>query len=1178
MTINSGDIKLLASDTMTDADEGGGQMTANVIVDGQSNNIFDDISTLDRTYGAVNLRKIFGAVKTATTDKFFGSHMIIAKLPGDSKIGVNLFNTGDAFDRRTSAKSRVENYRAQGALYNGFLWATQYAGSRVLAIFQNESAPIPEIGDVLLLKSSTASQYVRIIRLEHSVQTFNDTNTGGTFRRRILDVEISDVLTADFVGLEMTRLDNQVPAARIYKTVVANAARYYSARPLALAADLGDGTVKVDAVYSQIVPASQSEVALVDNTPGGASAPVLDAAGGTTSFSTSISFAANVTIYLGSACLPGTLSIPVSGGTITDSAGNLKVGSTTIGTINYSEGTLRFAADSPTYSGTKTVTFRPAAAPARLADTVALPVTAANRGYVWTTTIVPAPKPTSLRVAFRALGQWYELTDNGAGGLLGADASIGSGTVNYTTGSVSVTLGALPDVDSAIMFSWGNAGDFINRSALTPAPAAFKHTLANTGIDAATLTISWNDGAARTLTSNAAGVLSGDGSGTVNVGSGELEFSPTTLPLGGTTFTIAYSWGTKQTATISSFDTVGNTVTMDIGDNIVPGSIEIAWVTDWTATPDPTKSLQLPVSGGSINQRDVDNGSGALRGGRSSSINYTTGEISFNCTVSVSYQEALEEENEVLLLVPDMMLNGVQRVGYVTKTVTSEVPTSFQVSYRTAAAGNSASESFTPTGIELDLTPNYAEAVVSGSVRFTFGGRTYVDRSGLLYYAIDPATGAGTYAGTLDYSTGNAVLANWASGQANSVALKSLLTTMNFSPVEQAVFKTPVAPVKVQSFQVRATPIAGGGQVTATADANGNFETANIFGHIDVETGVVNLAFGQWVTAAGNEGEPWYNVNVIRADGKIFQPKHVFADSVFFNAVGYSYLPLSSEILGLDPVRLPVDGKVPVYAPGDVIVVLNDQTVSGTYMSSATLDLGRIRLAKITVRDAANNLLAADKFSVNLDTGVITWGDLSGVSQPLTIVHRIEDMAMLVDVQINGQLGLSQPLTHDFPLEGTLVSNALIYGDLFARTSVPFDQQTWTNVWSDTLIGSSVAAQYNYSQHPLVVDNNSCIEERWICQFTNSTTVNVIGEHVGQVLTGASIAGDIAPVNPDTGLPYFTIPAAGWGGGWASGNVLRFNTYGPNAPTWIIQSIAQGPATDTDYTFCLEFRGDIDTP
>jgi hypothetical protein len=377
-------------------------------------------------------------------------------------------------------------------------------------------------------------------------------------------------------------------------------------------------------------------------------------------------------------------------------------------------------------------------------------------------------------------------------------------------------------------------------------------------------------------------------------------------------------------------------------------------------------------------------------------------------------------------------------------------------------------------------------------------------------------------------------------------------------------------------FTIIATPIDGGGQITATANAQGDILTADMDGHIDYETGVVRIRFGDWVTAAGNEGEIWYDASRVVA-GQIFKPRHVLADTIFYTTVGITYLPLSAAILGLDPVRLPADGRVPVYQPGDVVVVLHDQTTTGTYTSSTTTDLGRVRLAKVTIKDLGGNALAADKYSVDLDTGIITWGDLAGVSQPLTIVDRIEDMAVLTDVQITGQLALSQPLTHVFPADETLVANAVIYGTLYARTSVPFDQQTWTNVWSDILIGSGVAAQYNANQYPIDVNNKSCIQERWAIIFTSSTAFNVVGEHVGQIATGSTLT-DTAPINPNTSEPYFTIPSGGWGAGWASGNVLRFNTYAANAPTWIIQAIGQGPATDTDFTFCLEFRGDIDTP
>ena len=55
--------------------------------------------------------------------------------------------------------------------------------------------------------------------------------------------------------------------------------------------------------------------------------------------------------------------------------------------------------------------------------------------------------PGSVRIVYRALGNTYTLTDDGAGNLKGN----GSGTVSYLTGSVSVTLQALPDDRSAIV-------------------------------------------------------------------------------------------------------------------------------------------------------------------------------------------------------------------------------------------------------------------------------------------------------------------------------------------------------------------------------------------------------------------------------------------------------------------------------------------------------------------------------------------------------------------------------------------------------------------------------------------------------------------------------------------------------------------------------------------------------
>lgn len=62
MTILASDIKLLESEVMTDATDGGGRRTTHVIPDGVAGNIFPKVSRLDTVYGRLNLRKVYGHV------------------------------------------------------------------------------------------------------------------------------------------------------------------------------------------------------------------------------------------------------------------------------------------------------------------------------------------------------------------------------------------------------------------------------------------------------------------------------------------------------------------------------------------------------------------------------------------------------------------------------------------------------------------------------------------------------------------------------------------------------------------------------------------------------------------------------------------------------------------------------------------------------------------------------------------------------------------------------------------------------------------------------------------------------------------------------------------------------------------------------------------------------------
>ena len=103
MAIQEQNIVFVESQVMDDVPEGGGAATGNVIIDGQMNNVFEDISDLDRALGRFNLRKIFLAVRTLSTDLYGGVKSVITALPDDAALGYTLFSTGDPFDTRAEA-------------------------------------------------------------------------------------------------------------------------------------------------------------------------------------------------------------------------------------------------------------------------------------------------------------------------------------------------------------------------------------------------------------------------------------------------------------------------------------------------------------------------------------------------------------------------------------------------------------------------------------------------------------------------------------------------------------------------------------------------------------------------------------------------------------------------------------------------------------------------------------------------------------------------------------------------------------------------------------------------------------------------------------------------------------------------------------------------------------------
>jgi len=369
--------------------------------------------------------------------------------------------------------------------------------------------------------------------------------------------------------------------------------------------------------------------------------------------------------------------------------------------------------------------------------------------------------------------------------------------------------------------------------------------------------------------------------------------------------------------------------------------------------------------------------------------------------------------------------------------------------------------------------------------------------------------------------------------------------------VNNAIPVTSIADAQLPAFMNPPSVVisgtkAAGGTFSSTADASGAFNDAFVTGTYVKTTGKLTLSFAAAV-----------NVQSLQYAGDVLE-----------------FTPVSEAVAGVDPAKFPSSGEVVAFRQGQVLVVHNTQDMApATVTNGQTVSVGRDRIAEARVF-GNDGLEISTGFSYSRALGTVTFTDVAGYSQPVTIRHRVEDMSVVIDAGDDGSLSLSRPLTHDFPATTSFASSALLIGDLQGRAHPGFAQATWLGDWSDTVSGTPPLADYDEVNHPLEVTNKGAITERWACIFSNTTTYRVIGEQVGEIAQG-NTGTACSPLNPATGVPYFTIRPEGWGSGWAIGNVYRFSTSGGSAPFWTIRSIAPSEPYENQDRVAIALRGSI---
>ena len=1193
MPIKQGDLQLLASRVMDDVPEGGAGPSGAVIEDGKSNAIMPDISESDRARGRVNMRQLHLAVRTDDTDTYMGANVIVAEPPSDPNVSITLFSTDGVYDTRAQAQARLEAYLNKSAEWPGFLYEDHIKGQRQIQLFQRPGSEQPSPGKTLALVlneglSNEVLQYVRAIRVTSVLRTFTY-DTDKDYQALVVTVEISDPLRADFTGTSANRqFGRAANGAKVRDTLAADAASYVGCSPLKQAAALGSYTAVAQSIYTQLVPSSQSETPIAAALPyASANFPVEGSEAVT--YSTEQTWSSTVNLSLLGGCAPGSLSIGVGSSKITDAGGKLMLGTQQIGTIDYVNGIL--VSTSGSYNGLKTVTYRPAAYMLRLPQTAEILVTAETRSMSYVRDILPVPARGTLSVHYQVQKRWYTLTDAGDGKLRGTDESMGAGTVSPDTGSSVVTLGALPDVGSAIVYQWSvPTQETVQPAAdIRVAQVIALDIPSERGLDAGYFDVAWEvDGETYHATCLPNGNLTGAADGGVDITRNELTIAPHKLPPAGTELTVAYDYGDWA---LKRFDhparNAQGKIELSLGvGGLIAGAVSIEWNTLTDVSVLGTFTLEEIRKMGvtqvdPVNSAREDGAGKLMMGGQEiGTVDLAAGKIIFDPDVIVSLPRPRYVAGRDSWVGGRPVPTGSWRISYsgmeyvpAPSTYPNDETGWVKVSYRATGSPTRKTQKllFAP---KFPLIAGLRAPIVPGSVvlKPTEGGILSDSGNGVLR---ELGAQGWIQRGTLNYATGEAVLSSWTAGSSGVLRRVSAVTTLGEALCSAFFFRTATAPIRPGSLSVQ-FPRSSGVQ-TATVSADGQFTAPGVVGTADFESGLVRLGFGAMVVAAGHESEPWYDADAVQADGKIFRPDPIVASALRYSGVAYSYLPLDAQLLGIDPVRLPSDGRVPMFRNGRMCVVGHQASTAQLNVSNnQTIDLGRVRLSRVSVHDAVGktHLLG---YTADLEAGRISFVDTSAMAMPIVVKHRIEDYVMATDVQITGEITFNRPLTHDYPL-GSYISGALEAGDRHARVSLVFAQKSWDgSSFKDAIEGVAPVAKYDQSRAPIEITNAGGTTERWLLQFINASQYRLIGESVGVIATG-DINSDLSPPNPATGKPFMTIKALGFSSGWEPGNIVRINTVGAIYPLWAVRTVQAGPESSIEHRFTLLARGDVDRP
>lgn len=597
MALTADQVKFRASVNMNDTPEGGGGPSPIVIESGKSNNIFPDISSTERAGGVVAHRQIHVAFDSGDNSVAQKPSIIVKRPPDDPNVSVIVMATEGDFATRAEDISKLEAYFIESGMYNGQLFGAHVRGMTAIVIMQREEAPLPAIGArlVLVFRETLADvfrQYVSVQRIiTNVVQTFTDAS--GDFTRRILTIQIGEELLFAFPGFDAQRATiteaqlNQ--RTKIRSTVAAPAAKYFGTKPLVALGERGKFNVRVSSIFERLVPSAESEAGIA-NARVNAQINALMQSGNLIDYNVNTPIAVGSNLYIGGAVLPGSLAIcPVAeeDKLVTDDGGMLMFAGLQVGTIDYANGIIVPLANVFPTARMLRIKYAPAVMIDSDVTSTGEAVTAENRRKTYVTTLPHPVVPGTLQVHYRALENWYVLTENGSGAVGNGNAAHGSGNWNKSTRTLTVGLGWLPDVGSAVIITYvvdtslmesGNHVDVRERRLVIPLNSDGEISLepGAKAFEPGQVLVQWKVGETTSAAwDDGLGQLSGNAAGTVNYQHGNLILIPDELPPVGTIMIVKSVTHNRSPQPVVWADAGSGALNATLPEPAVPGTLRI---------------------------------------------------------------------------------------------------------------------------------------------------------------------------------------------------------------------------------------------------------------------------------------------------------------------------------------------------------------------------------------------------------------------------------------------------------------------------------------------------------------------------------------------------------------------------------------------------------------------------